>query len=70
MTGDKDGRVKQFSLNFNKDLGKIIKDYGEIGVGVIFSSSIFGDLVVFGRSRRSLALTPGNVSTWNKNKDW
>ena len=54
LTGDGNGRVLQFSLNFSKDLGKLIKDYGELGVGWIDTSIMFGNLAVFGGEKSSL----------------
>ena len=54
FSGDYDGRVIQFSLDFEENPGKVLKDYGDLGVGYITSSILLGDVAVFGGWNRNL----------------
>lgn len=54
LIGTKNGNVEQLSLNFKKDLGKVIKDYGKLQIGEIYSSFMIEDFAIFGGENSSL----------------
>ena len=62
LIGDGDGMVSQYSLNFQRNPGKVIKHYGNLGLGCIYSSSILGHIAVFGGSDGKL----GFIHTQNR----
>ena len=43
------------SFDFQGNLGKIVKDYGDLGMGRIYSSYWLGDIAVFGNFNKKLA---------------
>ena len=45
----------QFSLDFQGNFGKLLKDYGDLKLGNITSSCSFGDFAVFGGDNGKLA---------------
>ena len=52
LVADEEGRVLQLSFDFQGNLGKILKDYGKLGMGEIFSSCWLGNIAVFGGGKR------------------
>lgn len=50
-----EGRLVQYSLDFQGHLGRVIKDYGDLKLGWISSSLWLGDVLVFGGSKNNLA---------------
>ena len=55
LVGGSDGRLLQKSFNFQGNLGKILKDYGDLGIGRIYSSCLLGNIAVFGGYNYKLA---------------
>ena len=55
LVGDHKGRVLQMSFDFQGKLGKILKDYGDLGMRRICSSYLLGDIAVFGGENHKLA---------------
>ena len=55
LIGDFDGRVLQMFFDFQGNLGKIMKDYGELGMDEICFSYLLGDFAVFGGEHGNLA---------------
>ena len=55
VVGDGNGRVLQLSYDFQGNLGKIVKNYGDLGIGCIYSSCWVGDIAVFGGKKGKLA---------------
>ena len=63
IVGDKNKRVVQYSLNSQNICNpKMIKDYGDIGVGPVIASAQYGHLVAFGGYGESL-FTIINIKT-------
>ena len=48
LVADEDGRVYQLSFDFQGNLGKMLKDYGQFRMGGIYTSYLFGNIAVFG----------------------
>ena len=48
FAGDGDGHLHQYQRSGDEDQFKLVKDYGDIGIGPIFSSCLCGDLAFFG----------------------
>ena len=55
LIGDGYGRVLQMSFDLQEKLGKILKDYGDLEIGWIYSSYLLGDIAVFGGGNHKLA---------------
>ena len=55
LVGDNKGRLLQMSFYFQVNLWKILKDYGDLGIGCIYSSCCQGDIAIFGGNNRKLA---------------
>ena len=55
FAGDKFGRLHQYQRSRDEDQFKLVKDYGNVGIGPISSSCLCGDLAFFGGFGFSLA---------------
>ena len=55
LVGDEDGRLLQMSFDFQGNLGKILKDFGNLELNRILSSYLLGDIAVFGGRNGKLA---------------
>ena len=55
LIGNKRGGLLQLSFDFQGNFGKILKDYGDLGIGGILSSYLLGNIAVFGGRNRKLA---------------
>ena len=68
FSGDDNGRVIQSYLDLQDNPGKVLKDYGKLGVGVIYSSIMLGDVAVFGGWNGTLGFIDSQKREHLKNK--
>ena len=54
FTGDCSGRIKQYKRGSSTHAFSLVKDYGNLGIEIVFSSAQVGGLALFGGSNHSL----------------
>lgn len=56
FAGGEDGKVVQYKKSEQSNVFTLVKDYKNVGLGYVFSSTKIGDFVAFGGSKGSVAL--------------